>query len=288
MAFYDLLYSIGPVLLPGAVLPYPEIDPIALDLGFFAIRWYGLSYMAGLLLGWLYVRHLVGRSELWAHGTAPMPVERVDDLIIWVTLGVVLGGRIGYVLFYNPAYFAANPLEIFAVWHGGMSFHGGLLGTFLAIYLFTRRYAAPLLPVLDIAAAAAPIGLFFGRIANFVNGELWGRVTDVPWAMIFPGAGPDPRHPSQLYEAALEGLLLFLVLRHLTHSRIMLQRPGFTAGAFALGYGLARIFVEFFRQFDVGVGLMIGPFTPGMIYSLPLVVAGALLMRQACQCPARV
>ncbi len=268
-------------------LTFPQFDPIALQIGPLAVRWYGLAYMAGLLLGWVYVRRLVSAEPLWMPARPPMSADRVDDMIIWVTLGVVFGGRLGYVLFYNPAFYAANPAEIIAFWHGGMSFHGGLLGTLLALYLFSRRYRIPILSTLDVASAAAPIGLFFGRIANFVNGELWGRVSDVPWAMVFPGAGDLPRHPSQLYEAALEGLVLFLVLRYLTHSRFMLRRPGFVAGSFALGYGLARIFVEFFRQYDVGVGLMIGPFTPGMIYSVPLVIAGGLLMWQANRRPAR-
>lgn len=280
--------SVGlPSMMPALLLPFPDIDPIALEIGPLAIRWYGIAYMVGLLLGWLYVRQLVGAQNLWMPAKPPMVPERVDDLIIWVTLGVVLGGRLGYVLFYNPAYFAASPTEIFAVWNGGMSFHGGLLGTFIAIWLFSRRYNAPFLSTLDVAAAATPIGLFFGRIANFVNGELWGRVTDVPWAMIFPNAGTEPRHPSQLYEAALEGVVLFLVLRYLTHSRFMLRRPGFIAGGFALGYGAARIFVEMFRQYDVGVGLMVGPFTPGMIYSVPLVLIGAAMMWQAAHKPAR-
>ncbi len=280
------LVPLLPVLL-ATVLPFPSIDPVALEIGPLAVRWYGIAYMVGLLLGWLYVRQLVAAQNLWLPARPPMAPERVDDLIIWVTLGVVLGGRLGYVLFYNPAYFAAHPAQIFAVWNGGMSFHGGLLGTFFALWLFSRRYRAHLFSTLDVVAAATPIGLFFGRIANFVNGELWGRVTDVPWAMIFPGAGPEPRHPSQLYEAALEGLLLFLLLRYLTHSRVMLRRPGMVAGCFALGYGLARIFVEMFRQYDVGVGLMIGPFTPGMIYSLPLVLIGAGLMWRAHRLPVR-
>lgn len=273
--------------ISALALTFPQFDPIALQIGPLSLRWYGLAYMAGLLLGWIYVRHLVNARQLWMPGKPPMSADRVDDLIIWVTLGVVLGGRLGYVLFYNPAFYAANPAEIIAFWHGGMSFHGGLLGTLLAIYIFSRRYQIAILSTLDVAAAAAPIGLFFGRIANFINGELWGRVSDVPWAMVFPGAGEAPRHPSQLYEATLEGLVLFLALLYLTRWRFMLRRPGFIAGSFALGYGMARIFVEFFRQYDVGVGLMIGPFTPGMIYSVPLVIIGGVLMWQANQRPAR-
>ena len=181
----------------------------------------------------------------------------------------MVGGRLGYVLFYNPVYFFNNPAQIMATWNGGMSFHGGMLGSLLAIWFYSKRHDLPVLSVMDVAAATAPLGFLFGRIANFVNGELWGRVTDVPWAMVFPNpeAGGVARHPSQLYEAALEGALLFLVARFLTHRRLAFLKPGLVLGTVILGYGLARIFVENFRQFDEGVGLMIGPFTPGMIYS---------------------
>ena len=257
-------------------------DPIALHLGPLSLRWYGLAYMAGLLLGWIYCRILAGRAQLWG-GRSPIRPDHFDDLLLWMTLGVVLGGRIGYVLFYNPAYFAAHPAQIFATWNGGMSFHGGLLGSLLASWLYARRHGLPVLSVWDVASAAAPLGLFFGRIANFINGELWGRVTDVPWAMIFPNpeAGGLPRHPSQLYEAALEGIVLFGVLALLVWRKGALQKPGMVAGSMVMGYGLARILAENFRQFDVGVGLMIGPFTPGMIYSLPMLAIGAYLIHNA-------
>jgi len=257
-------------------------DPVALHLGPLSLRWYGLAYMAGLLLGWLYCRILAGRAQLWG-GRSPIRPDHFDDLLLWMTLGVVLGGRIGYVLFYNPAYFAAHPAQIFATWNGGMSFHGGLLGSLLASWLYARKHDLPVLSVWDVASAAAPLGLFFGRIANFINGELWGRVTDVPWAMIFPNpeAGGLPRHPSQLYEAALEGIVLFGVLALLVWRKGALQRPGMVAGSMVMGYGLARILAENFRQFDVGVGLMIGPFTPGMIYSLPMLAIGAYLIHNA-------
>lgn len=260
----------------------PTLDPVALQLGPLSIKWYGLAYMFGLLFGWMYARSLAANLRLWG-GKSPVTKDHFDDLLIWLTLGVVVGGRVGYVLFYNPAYFWENPADIFATWNGGMSFHGGLLGSLLAVWLYCRHKQLPVLSVWDVASAVAPLGFYFGRLANFVNGELWGRPSDVPWAMIFPNpeAGGVPRHPSQLYEATLEGLALFFVLRWLTHGKLALKKPGLVAGTMVMGYGLARIFVENFRQFDVGSGLMIGPFTPGMIYSLPMVLIGLWLLRRA-------
>jgi len=264
------------------IIILPVIDPVALELGPISVKWYGLAYMVSLLLGWAYARSLAGNQALW-RGKSPIRPDQFDDLLLWITLGVVVGGRLGYVLFYNPVYFFDNPSQIVATWNGGMSFHGGMLGSLLAIWVYSRRHNLPVLSVMDVAAATAPLGFLFGRIANFINGELWGRVTDVPWAMVFPNpeAGGLPRHPSQLYEAALEGLVLFLFVRFLTHKRRAFLKPGLVLGTAILGYGLARIFVENFRQFDEGVGLMIGPFTPGMIYSLPMVILGGYLIHRA-------
>ena len=264
-------------------IPFPAIDPVALHLGPLSIKWYGLAYMMGLLLGWFYVKRLLSEYRLWPAGTRPFAPERVDDLLLIMTLGVLVGGRLGYVLFYEPRVFLSNPWEIPAVWNGGMSFHGALIGTIVAMVLFARRIGVNYLSVMDLSAAAAPMGLFFGRLANFVNAELWGRPTTVAWGMVFPrpDAGPLPRHPSQLYEAALEGLVLFLVLRWLTHSRLALRWPGFVAGAFLFGYGCARSFCELFREPDPGHALTMGPFTAGILYSLPMVVAGLLMMRAA-------
>ena len=197
--------------MPLFAIPYPIIDPIAIEIGPLAIRWYGLAYMAGILFGWLYGRYLLSRADLW-NGKPPMTVSQGDDFLLWITLGIVVGGRLGFVLFYEPSYFWANPMEIPAVWNGGMSFHGGLLGVVIAVYLFARRNRINPLSLGDVASAATPFGLFFGRIANFINAEVVGRQTDVPWAMVFPGAGDFPRHPSQLYEAALEGVVLFVIL----------------------------------------------------------------------------
>jgi phosphatidylglycerol---prolipoprotein diacylglyceryl transferase len=262
-------------------IAYPAIDPVALRLGPLSIKWYGLAYMAGLLLGWLYVKYLLRRRELWPATGRPFAPEKADDLLLVMTIGVLLGGRLGYVLFYEPHFFLNNPLAIPAVWNGGMSFHGALIGSILAMIYFSRRVGANIWSVLDLSAAATPMGLFFGRLANFVNGELWGRSTDVPWAMVFPGAGPFPRHPSQLYEALLEGALLFAVLVWLTHKRQALQQPGLLAGVFLTGYGLARSLSEFFREPDPGHLLTIGPLTAGIVYSLPMIVAGILIARWA-------
>lgn len=260
---------------PFLVLPFPAIDPIALQIGPLAIRWYALAYVAGILIGWWYMKKLVATARLWA---GPRPtVEDVDDFVLWATLGIVLGGRLGYVLFYNPAHYLAHPGEIPMLWGGGMSFHGGFLGVVAAMALFTRRKPFPLLTLFDLAGAAAPIGLFFGRLANFVNGELWGRAADVPWAMVFPHGGPLPRHPSQLYEAALEGVVLFAVVGHLVFRTRLLDRPGVIAGLFAAGYGLARFTVEYFREPDAQLGYLWGFITMGQILSLPMVAAGLFL-----------
>jgi phosphatidylglycerol:prolipoprotein diacylglycerol transferase len=262
-------------------IPFPAIDPVALRIGPLMVKWYGLAYMAGLLLGWLYVKQLLRSDRLWPGEKAPFSPERADDLLLFMTLGVLLGGRLGYVLFYEPRFFLSHPLEVPAVWNGGMSFHGALLGSVIAILLFARRIGANAWSVMDLTAAATPMGLFFGRLANFINGELWGRPSTVPWAMVFPGAGPLPRHPSQLYEAALEGALLFCVLWWLTRRRGTLRTPGLVAGAFLIGYGLARSFSELFREPDPGHILTHPPFTAGILYSLPMIIAGALVVRAA-------
>ncbi len=267
-------------------LPFPAIDPVIVELGPFALRWYALAYVAGILLGWWYMRSLVRTERLWAPGQPRPSLADVDDVILWATLGIVLGGRLGYVLFYNPLYFLQNPAEILVLWEGGMSFHGGFLGVVLAVALFSWRRRVPLGSLSDIVAVSTPFGLLFGRLANFVNGELWGRPTDVPWAFVFPRAGPEPRHPSQLYEAALEGLVLFLVLRLLTHRFGILKRPWFATGAFVCGYGVARTVVEFFRMPDAHIGFFAGWLTMGMLLSIPMIVVGALVMAWAARRPA--
>ncbi len=256
-------------------IPFPDIDPIIFQIGPFAVRWYALAYISGLLGAWWYMRWLVARPPHAASN------EAVDDFITWAMLGVVLGGRFGYVLFYKPEFYLANPLEALKVWEGGMSFHGGLLGVALVVVLFARRRGIALLPFADVLAVAAPIGLFLGRLANFINGELYGRVTDVPWAVVFPRGGDFPRHPSQIYEAALEGLLLFVVLHLLWRSEAVRSRAGTLSGVFLLGYGLARAFVELFRQPDTHLGFLLGGPTMGQWLSAPMMAVGLYLIFRA-------
>jgi phosphatidylglycerol---prolipoprotein diacylglyceryl transferase len=256
--------------MPLFAIPFPAIDPVAIAIGPFAIRWYALAYIVGLLLGWRYCLLLAARP--------PRLVARndVDDFLIWATLGIVFGGRLGYVLFYQPGYYLQHPLEALYIWQGGMSFHGGALGVAIAILLFTRARRLPLFAFSDIIAAAIPIGLFFGRIANFINGELYGRISDVPWAMVFPGGGPLARHPSQLYQAAFEGVLLFLVL--IAAERGGLRRfPGVMTGLFLVGYAVARLSGELFREPDPHIGFLIFGTTMGQLLSIPLLIAGIIL-----------
>jgi len=264
--------------MPISVLPFPAIDPVLVSIGPFAVRWYALAYICGILLGWLYARTIIANQRLWG-GPAPFTATDFDDFVLWVTLGIILGGRVGYVLFYNFDFFIAHPLEMLQVWKGGMSFHGGFLGCVLAVVLFGLKRKISILSLGDITCAVAPIGLFFGRLANFVNGELWGRPTDVPWAMVFPSpeAGPWPRHPSQLYEAALEGLVLFCVLAVLVRAGA-LKRPGLVLGAFAIGYAVARSVCELFREPDAQLGFLWGGMTMGMLLSVPLLIAGICLV----------
>ena len=267
--------------MPIFALPFPVIDPVLVEIGPVPIRWYALAYIAGLLLGWWLMRRLSAQEQLWDGRLRPSIVS-LDDLLVYAALGVVLGGRVGYVLFYNLDYFLAHPAAIPAVWEGGMSFHGGLVGATLGIWLFSRREKVPMLAVADLCSAVVPLGIFFGRLANFIKPELWGRVSDVDWAMVFPdpAAGPFPRHPSQLYEAATEGVLLFVVLMWAVRMGA-LKRPGLVTGLFGLGYGLSRIFCEFFREPDPQLGFLFGSATMGMLLSLPLVIAGLIFITRA-------
>jgi phosphatidylglycerol:prolipoprotein diacylglycerol transferase len=265
-------------------LPYPSIDPVLIAIGPLPIRWYALAYIAGLVLGWSYARALVKQKAFWGAAVPIDPLD-IDDLLLSAALGVILGGRLGYVLFYNAEFYLAHPAEIFAVWKGGMSFHGGLAGTALAIYVLAKRKRISVLSLADVCAAAVPIGLFLGRLANFIKPELWGRPTSVPWAMVFPGAGPSPRHPSQLYEAGLEGIVLFFVLYIAVHVGA-LRRPGLVAGLFAAGYGIARITCEFFREPDPQLGFLFGGATMGMLLSLPLIAIGISFIVRAYRRPA--
>lgn len=262
-------------------IPFPAIDPVAFAIGPVEVKWYGLAYMTGLLFGWYYIKRMLNMPRLWATGKAPMAVEKVDDLLLWLVFGVILGGRLGYVLFYDPRFFWSDPLQIFATWNGGMSFHGALVGCGLAVWAFSKRNNIDMWSVMDLCAASVPLGLIFGRLANFINGELWGRTTDVSWGMVFPGAGPTPRHPSQLYEMFFEGFVLFIVLRIMTHKKLALQTPGLVIGIFLTGYALARSFCEIFREPDVGHALTIGPLTAGIIYSIPMLLLGLYFIHKS-------
>jgi len=248
---------------------FPNIDPVALALGPFQIRWYALAYLAGFLIGWRYCMRLAG----WDAEHRPSR-EDIDDFLTWVIVGVILGGRLGYVLFYNLSYYLSHPIEALYIWQGGMSFHGGVLGVLAAMFIYAGRQKFSALRLCDIVCAAAPIGLFFGRIANFVNGELYGRVTEAPWGIVFPRGGEFPRHPSQLYQAALEGLVLFVILFLLIRNDWVRNRPGIVAGVFLAGYGFFRGVVEFYREPDAHIGLYFDVLSQGQLLSLPMVLIG--------------
>ena len=285
-------------------LPFPDISPDLFSIDLFgmtfALRWYALAYIAGLVIGWRIVTALVRRPALWRDGP-PMTAEQVESLLTWIILGVIIGGRLGFVLFYQPAQFLADPSQILRVWEGGMSFHGGFLGVVVATLLFCRKERIPLLPTADALAVATPPGLLLGRIANFINAELWGRPTTLPWGVAFPGEAAQTcegvidicaRHPSQLYEAALEGLILGAVLLILAFRRGWLKQPGQTFGLFLAGYGAARFFVEIFRQADaqfitpdnpMGYALQLGSagLSMGQLLSLPMILGGLTLIALA-------
>ena len=256
-------------------IAFPAFDPVAIALGPLAIRWYALAYAVGILIAWRYMIVLARRPPKL------VTTLHIDDFVVWATLGVVLGGRLGYVLFYKPGYFLDHPAEIFAMWQGGMSFHGGLSGMIVASFAFAHRRKIPWLALGDLICAAVPIGLFLGRLANFVNAELYGRTTTAAWGMVFPGGGPDPRHPSQIYEALLEGLVLFAVLALLVYRRRALERPGQVSGAFFVGYAIARGIAELFRQPDAHLGFLALGTTMGQLLSLPVLLLGLYLIVRA-------
>jgi phosphatidylglycerol---prolipoprotein diacylglyceryl transferase len=271
--------------MPFLVVPFPLIDPVAFNIGLpfglgsLPLRWYALAYIGGFALGWVYLRHIVAHDAFWRPGQPRPDALAVDDLVVYVAFGVILGGRLGHILIYDPKTYLAHPLEALMLWKGGMAFHGGLVGAMIGLALFARAEALPLLSVADITAVVAPIGLLLGRLANFIKPELWGRESDVPWAMVFPdpAAGDMPRHPSQLYEAGLEGLALGLVLWFALRAGA-LKRPGLASGIFGLGYGLSRIFCEFFRDPDPDQEALAHGLTMGMALSAPMALAGLLLI----------
>jgi phosphatidylglycerol---prolipoprotein diacylglyceryl transferase len=264
--------------MPPLLIAFPVFDPVAIAIGPIVIRWYALAYIGGIVFGWIYARALVKNQKLWG-GPAAMTLAQLDDFILWVTVGIIVGGRTGYVLFYNLPFFIQHPAEILELWKGGMSFHGGFMGCVVAVMWFARKNGISILSLGDITTAVGPIGLFLGRIANFINSELWGRHADpdLPWAMIFPNGGPLPRHPSQLYEAGLEGILLFTVLAVMIRLGA-LKRPGLILGSFIALYGLARITGEHFREPDPQLGFLWGGLTMGMLLSVPMVIVGAIII----------
>ena len=258
-------------------IPFPQIDPVLFQWGFFAVRWYSLAYIFGILGAWWLARRMS------IHSNSTFTPLKMDDFLMWGTIGIVAGGRLGYVFFYNFHYFCENPAKIFAVWEGGMSFHGGLLGVIIATILFAKKRQIDILTIGDILACVAPIGLFLGRLANFVNGELFGRVSHaVPWVMVFPQGGPEPRHPSQLYEAGCEGIILFVILNTLWWFCPKYRlRKGFFSGLFLFLYGLMRLGLEFFREPDIQLGFIFEYITMGQILCLPMIIVGVLLLNYA-------
>ncbi len=260
------------------MLVYPHIDPVALQIGPIAIRWYALAYLTGVLTGWWLIGKLSDKQI-----PPVLNKQAFDDIMVYAILGIILGGRLGYVLFYKPGYYMNNPLEIAMIWHGGMSFHGGLIGMALAMLLFSHLYNITFLAITDLLAVAAPIGLFCGRVANFVNGELYGRVTASPLGMVFPGGGDLPRHPSQLYEAGLEGLLLFMVMLAIALGTRALWRRGLLTGIFLIGYCAARSTAELFREPDSFIGFLPGGITMGQLLSAPMLLLGLYLIVRPCR-----
>jgi len=262
--------NVDPINFAQTAIQFRDLglDPIIFEIGPFALRWYSLAYIAGIVVAWWYVMRMIRLPG------APMAKRHVDDYVTWIALGIFLGGRLGYVLFYEPAKYLADPVEILKLWEGGMSFHGGLLGVVLATWLFARKHGLSFLRFIDYVAVTIPFGLCFGRLANFVNGELWGRPTDAPWGIVFPTGGDVARHPSQLYEAVLEGPVLFAILWWLFWKTDARYHPGKLMGAFALGYGVFRFVVEYFREPDAHLGTLDWGLTMGQTLCLPLILGG--------------
>jgi phosphatidylglycerol---prolipoprotein diacylglyceryl transferase len=269
--------------VPLALVTYPVIDPVLVHLGPLPIRWYALAFIAALVAGWVGTRLLYGRTDLWGARKHPS-VLAMDDLVVYMAAGIILGGRIGYVLFYNLSYYLQHPLEMVTVWNGGMSFHGGLLGAIVAMTAFAWRNKVSVLSVTDAVSVTVPIGIVCVRLANFIKPELWGRPTDVAWAMIFPGSDGQPRHPSQLYEGGLEGVVLFCILLAIV-ARVGLRRDGLVTACFLIGYGVARIICEFFREPDKQLGYLWHGATMGQLLSIPLILAGLALLVRALRRP---
>lgn len=254
------------------MLDFPNIDPVIIAFGPLAISWYSLSYVVSILLGWYYVLKLIETNSL------DISKKNIDDFVSWAIIGIIIGGRLGYVLFYDPVKYFSDPIQILKTYEGGMSFHGGISGLIIASFLFCKKYKIAFLGLMDLCSIVAPIGLFLGRIANFINAELYGRITDVPWAFIFPGSDGFPRHPSQLYEAILEGFVLFFIQRYAAGKFGALKFPGLRSGVFLVFYSCFRIVVEFFREPDFKIGYLVNYFTMGQLLCLPMIIVGILLI----------
>ena len=255
-----------------------NFDPVLVDLGIFQIRWYSLAYILGIVLGWIYANKIIKLTEKNNFNFQQISAAKFDELIIYLVVGIIFGGRLGYILFYNLEYYSENFFEIFKIWQGGMSFHGGLLGIIVSILIFSKKTQVSFFKYADIVSCVAPIGIFLGRIANFINGELFGKISNLPWAVIFPNGGNVSRHPSQIYEAILEGLILFLILNYLALKKKLLFRVGYISGSFLLFYSVMRIFSEIFREPDIHLGFLFNYFSLGTLLSLPILIAGLLII----------
>ena len=255
-----------------------NFDPVLIDLGFFQIRWYSVAYILGILIGWIYANKIIKSTGNNQYNFKQITTEQFDDLIIYLIIGIILGGRLGYVIFYNLDYYSQNLLEIFKLWQGGMSFHGGLLGVVISIFIFSKKTQINFFKFSDIISCVAPIGILLGRIANFINGELYGKITTLPWGVIFTNGGNLPRHPSQIYEAALEGIFLLLIINYLAFKKKFLYRPGYISAFFLILYSILRIFSEIFREPDIHLGLLFNYFSMGTLLSLITIIFGLFII----------
>ena len=256
-----------------------NFDPVLIDLGIFQIRWYSIAYIFGILLGWAYGKKILSRVSNINNNFNKIKKKDFDDLILYLIVGIIIGGRIGYIIFYNLEYYSENFLEIFKVWRGGMSFHGGLLGVIVAIFLFAKKTNNNFFKFSDIIACVAPIGIFLGRLANFINGELYGKISTAPWAVIFPNVDSMPRHPSQLYEAILEGVVLFIIINYLALKKELIYKTGFISAFFLIVYSFLRIFSELFREPDIQLGLLFNNFSMGTLLSLLTIIIGLFIAK---------
>jgi len=254
-----------------------NFDPVLIDLGFFQIRWYSIAYILGILIGWIYAIKIIRNTRKNQYNFTQISELEFNDLIIYLVIGIIFGGRLGYVLFYNLGYFSQNFLEIFKIWHGGMSFHGGLLGVIISIIIFSKKNKINFFKIADIVSCVSPIGIFFGRIANFINGELYGKISTVPWSVIFPGAGDVSRHPSQVYEAILEGIILFMIVNYFALKKQLLFKTGYISSLFLVSYSLLRLFGEIFREPDAHLGFLFNYFSLGTLLSLVTLIVGLII-----------